>query len=175
MNFIGAGVLPYSFNKKDELVFLLGLEYRLDKNGKKIRFYSDFGGHRENNEMPIKTAYREFEEESMGVLGKKDDIMKLLNNPKKIVKSNNYYEYLIPIEYNMSIIKTYNTLIKHLDRCMISNNKKVKFIPTCPIGLLEKVRLRWFTKNEILKNKKIIRSEFYITFKKLLNELKSLD
>ena len=172
--FIGAGILPFATNTNGDLVFLLGLENDgTDKSRNNL--YSDFGGGREKNEKPEQTAYREFIEESMNAIGQNTLIKKAIKNPPLLhISNNNYHEYVIRIKYDKNMSDTFNRIMKKMDKCMI--NKKYKkhthrIIQSCPVGLGEKVKFKWFTPSEIIKNKKKIRPVFYKTFIGIKNQL----
>ena len=197
-NFIGAGILPYAIryegnkakpltsessdkgNKakpltsessdKGELVFLLGLGNRkMDKN----KLYSDFGGGREDKETPSMTAYREFIEETMDMMGNNTKIKNLLKNPSVLhICDNTYHEYIIKIDFNEDITNTYNRIINKLKECMIYKNNKYLTIPSCPVGLLEKIEMRWFTAKEIYENKEKMRPIFFKTFSGFYNKVR---
>ena len=62
INLSRGGVIPY-FVDNGKLFFVLGLEK--DSRGKEA--INDFGGHYENGEHQIQTAYREFKEETNGM------------------------------------------------------------------------------------------------------------
>lgn len=165
----GAGILPYSFNKKGQLVFLLGMENYIPLNNKSLKF-SDFGGGRKDNEYPIDTALREFDEESVGAIEDKDIIKINLLSSYKVIRGN-YYQFVIKIEYCDKIVKTYNRIRKKLSSCMkmnvVNSNNKLDIkhsITSCPDGFLEKKEFRWFTVSEILKNEDLFRDDFYKTF-----------
>ena len=165
----GAGVLPYSFNKDGQLVFLLGLENYIPLDKKSLK-YSDFGGGREEGEIPIETALREFDEESVGAIEDKEIIKNRLESSYKIVR-NNYHQYAVRIDYCDKMVKTYNRIRDKLTSCMTMNlsvnnyNSQLKHsIKSCPDGLLEKKEFRWFTVSEILKNRDLFRDDFYKTF-----------
>nr|QBK89286.1 MAG: NUDIX domain protein [Mimivirus LCMiAC02] len=168
--FIGAGILPYAIRHGSELVFLLGLENRKkDKN----KLYSDFGGRREKNETPSATAYREFVEETMDMMGNNAKIKELLKNPSVLhISDNTYHEYIIKIDFNEDITNTYNRIINMLKKCMKYKNKKYLTIPSCPVGLLEKTEMCWFTAKEIYENKKKMRPIFFKTFSGFYNKVK---
>jgi len=169
--FIGAGILPYAIrqdNQDNDLVFLLGLEnHKKDKN----KLYSDFGGRREKKETPSATAYREFVEETMDMMGNNAEIKKLLNNPSVLhIADNTYHEYIIKIDFNEDITNTYNRIINMLKKC--NKNKKYITISSCPVGLLEKAEMRWFTAKEIYENKNKMRPIFFKTFSSFYNKVK---
>jgi len=80
--------------------------------------------------------------------------------------------HTIKLSKNMS--DTFNRIMKKMDKCMV--NKKYKkyihrIIQSCPVGLGEKVKFKWFTPSEIIKNKKKIRPVFYKTFIGIKNQL----
>ena len=146
----------YAIRQGNELVFLLGLET-------KNNLYSDFGGKRDGNESPATTAYREFVEETMDMMGNNNEIKKLLKNPSDLyISDNTSHEYIIKVKFNEDITNTYNRIINKLKKCIIS----------CPIGLLEKVEMRWFTPKEIYENKKKMRPIFFKTFSSFYNKVK---
>jgi len=175
MKFIGAGILPFATNKKGDLVFLLGLETDgTDKS--KNNLYCDFGGGKEKNEKPKQTAYREFLEESMNAVCNNTLIKKALKYPPVIyVSDDGYFEYVIRIKYDKSMSKTYNRIMKKMGRCMIDKKYKGhthKSIPSCPTGLMEKAKFKWFTPFEIIKNKNLMRPVFFKTFLGILKQLR---
>ncbi len=169
--FRGAGVLPYAIHRGN-VWFLLGLENEgTDKTRNNL--YSDFGGGKEKGETPEETAYREFVEESMNAIGNNNKIKMALKNPPIVYKNKGYYEYLIKIKYDNSLTKTYNRILSELGRCMVDKRYKGhthKSIVSCPVGLVEKVKFKWFKPDEIIKNKKRMRPVFYDTFTGILNK-----
>ena len=175
MNFIGAGILIYAKRPDGCIVFLLGKENKgtdTSRNG----LYSDFGGHRDNNENPIDTAYREFKEETMNAIGKNELILKILEKPRLLyVGDKNYHEYVIQLDYDEHLPGIYNRIMKELENCMTYKKyRKHKHLSlsTCPVGLCEKSELKWFKPSEIFKNKRKIRPVFYKTFKNVLKRMK---
>ena len=169
---MGAGILPYAY--KPELVFLLGQENK-GNNPKRNELYCDFGGGAEKGETPTQTAYREFKEETMNAVGNNRSIKRALKNPTiKYIAKNKYHAYVIPIAYNRDLPHIYNRIMKELEKCMSYKkykNYKHLTVKSCPVGLCEKMRLKWFTPSEIIQNKHKMRPIFYRTFIKIIKKL----
>jgi hypothetical protein len=169
--FIGAGVLPYAYKNDGSLVFLLGMDTRGSDKTRSFK-YSDFGGRREKDETHRMTAYREFIEETLDVYGKHNDIKHMINHPSILYKSKNtYYEFVIRIKYDKNMSDIFNRILNQIKKCMRYKDNKI-FLPTCPTGYIEKIKLKWFTPQEILKNKDNFRPVFYETFKDIFKRLK---
>ncbi len=171
-HFIGAGILPYAFNENKELVFLLGLE-EAGTNQTRNSMWSDFGGRREKSENPHETAIREFCEESMNALCTEDTIRKLMKKPSYVYKNNGYVEYIVRLDYNSDVINCYNRIMKNFDKCRkckYRHKHKSHTIPSCPIGLAEKIQLRWFTRQEI-EHEKNLRPAFRQTYNKITKNM----
>jgi len=174
-NFIGAGVLLYA-EVGNKIYFLLGKENK-GNNKKRNNLYADFGGRKEGNEKPHQTAYREFVEESMNAFGRNKFFKKSVKNPTLIFEHTKYFEYVIKIEYNEDIPNTYNRLYDMLGDCMSYRKyrgSRQLSIKSCPHGLLEKSKFKWFTKEEILNNKSQFRPDFHNMFKRLVISLESV-
>ena len=160
---MGAGILPFCYiNKK--LYFLFGKERNIDDNPG----WSDFGGGTDKNENYFQTATRECSEEISGFLGserelsdhlkKKGYLNIFLPNPKN--KHKGYMVFLTPIEYNPSLtlyFNRYQNFIQHkLDKSIIRKSK-----------LFEKTEIKWFSFEDIAKNK----SKFRQFYRKIINIL----
>jgi hypothetical protein len=166
-----SGILIYSYNNNNKLVFLLGKENKL-LNYPDSNKYCDFGGHREKNETIIETAIREFDEESMGSIMDINTIKKKLLDPSTFyVIINNYVQYVVKIEYNETIPLVYNRIRNKLENCMKYSINNYYRIPTCPTGYLEKSEMKWFTLNDIKNEIKSIRKVFIPTIIKVLHIL----
>lgn len=152
---MGASILPITIYK-GKILFLFGKERNIDENPG----WSDFGGGTDKNEGFIDTASREGSEEITGFLGDKNDIKRMMkkNGTYNIdYKGNNGYGtyrcHICPIVYDEYLVKYYNNnqrfLQKHLDKKIIRDTK-----------IFEKTQIKWFTFEEIKKNKKQFRN-FY--------------
>ena len=151
---MGASVLPATiYNNKVYLLF--GKERDTDENPG----WSDFGGGTDNDETFLATAEREGGEELTGFLGDKNDIKQLLKKHGTFnidFKNNGYSTYrvhIFPIKYDDKLTYYYNNnqrfLQKHLDPSIIRDTK-----------IFEKTQIKWFSINDLTKNRKQFRS-FY--------------
>ena len=132
-----AGILPYT-NYKGTIYFLLGRDYD--------HKWSDFGGHVEPKDRSEHetTACREFYEETLGSVLDYDYTKKLLKHKKynlitaKTNNGNNYYMYLIRINYNDNIKEKFISTKNFISNINYNNSSK-------PIDkkYLEKTDIRW--------------------------------
>lgn len=153
-----AGVLLYT-KRKDEVYFLLGCDC-------KYQSWSDMGGKCDDSDRrdPLKTASREFYEETCGIIFSKQDIYKLLlKNGVKIecssYKKNKYYMFLLEVFEHQ--FKSFDEIIRNFELQAILINSKP---PEVMRSFREKNQLRWFTLQDILSNKIKIRGVFYYSF-----------
>lgn len=175
--YIGAGILPYAKRSDGIYVFMLGRENEGSDPNKSNR-WADFGGGSENKDKnPEETALREYLEETMDAFGDKDYMEKALQNPDMVYINKRYYEYLILIEHDQKSVDIYNRIMSRLELCKkdkMYRGQRYRTLVTCPEGLAEKSQIKWFTANDILKNKDKMRPEFYSTFKHILNSFKKI-
>jgi 8-oxo-dGTP pyrophosphatase MutT (NUDIX family) len=172
-NVYSAGILPYTYDTKGNLFFLLGK----DQDG----YWSDFGGRVEDEDQEdhAKTASREFFEETLGSISSiNETYLKLVQgNPLKIesktLNGSPYYMFMLYIDFkdwNDMFIRTFNFL-KYTD---------------APTKFFEKTQIRWATlptliqtlesKNSNDSNNFIaLRKVFYDTLLSSKDEIISLD
>lgn len=152
---MGASILPITIYK-GKIIFLFGKERNIDENPG----WSDFGGGTDHNESFVETASREGSEEITGFLGDKNDIKRMMKKHGTYnidYEGNNGYGtyrcHICPIIYDEYLTEYYNNnqqfLQKHLDRKIIRDTK-----------IFEKTQIKWFTFEELKKNKKHFRN-FY--------------
>ena len=125
-----AGIVPYSSNG----TFLLGLETSNNK-------WSGFVGGSEPGETPIKTALREFHEETaMLFINANDYIEKQLALTKPVIETTSTGKpvYIWFVEFPI-----YTDTSKFYTNKQLLNKKQYN----------EKSELRWFTLNEIQRGK----------------------
>tara|TARA_B100000424_G_scaffold268781_1_gene264262 strand:+ start:1038 stop:1520 length:483 start_codon:yes stop_codon:yes gene_type:complete len=155
---MGAGILPLA-SYKGKLYFLFSRESKNIKY-KDSGLWSDFGGGADKGEGFFETAVREGWEESMGIMGTKENIKNILNNyTVETIEINGYKTYIIMMEYSKEIVNLFDKQYKKAlkaDRDKIGKN-----------GLYEKDKIRWIELNDLTKNIKIFRP-FY---KKIIYEL----
>ena len=151
---MGGSILPITLYK-GKIYFLFGKERDIDENPG----WSDFGGGTDKGETFINTAIREGQEELTGFLGTANDIKKMLNKYGTYnidFKSEGYDTYrchIFPMEYDELLPYYYNNnqqfLQQKLDPNIIKDSK-----------IFEKTQIKWFSFDEIKKNRSKFRS-FY--------------
>ncbi len=146
---MGAGILPFCF-RNNKLYFLFGKERDMDENPG----WSDFGGGTDKEETYIETAVRECSEEISGFLGSEKDLMKHLKThgylniylPNPTNKRKGYMTFLTPFDYDPELILYFNRyqnfIQNKLDKRTIQKSK-----------LFEKTEIKWFSFEDITKNK----------------------
>ena len=158
-------------DKDNKWKLLIGLdEYSKDDNI--IRKWGSFGGKKEENETINESLVREFYEESMGIFGSLSDYEILIKKNKISERNVNYgkwngLEVICKINYDDSIAVKYNNIYNFLKKNIFvkntANSKPLYTIKSSPIGLFEKVELKWISldnfdisklkhSNQILKN-----------------------
>lgn len=159
MDRYSAGVLLYSYDPIGNVAFLLGQDYK--------NKYSDFGGRCDFGDMNhVHTASREFYEETCGI------IMDVCCANHKLQKcpiihslsymGNPYYMYVMYVPYCEEYIHIFHTIRKYI------NFKKVEK------RFKEKISMKWFTIEDILRDKEQIRQIFLKTFIKNLDIIQNV-
>ena len=151
---MGGSILPITLHK-GKIYFLFGKERDIDENPG----WSDFGGGTDKGDTFINTAIREGQEELTGFLGSTNDIKKMLNKYGTYnidFKSEGYDTYrchIFPMKYDELLPYYYNNnqqfLQQKLDPNIIKDSK-----------IFEKTQIKWFSFDEIKKNRSKFRS-FY--------------
>jgi 8-oxo-dGTP pyrophosphatase MutT (NUDIX family) len=151
---MGASILPITMIN-GKIYFLFGKERTIDVNPG----WSDFGGGSEKGESFLTTAIREGSEELTGFLGASAQIKKLLlkygtyNIDYKSDGHTTYRVHIFPLPYDEMLTYYYNNnqqfLQAHLDTKIIEKTK-----------IFEKEEIKWFSWEEMKKNKGIFRN-FY--------------
>lgn len=162
---MGGSILPATIHN-GQIYFLFGKERDIDENPG----WSDFGGGTDKGETFIQTAIREGGEELTGFLGNDSDIRKMLHKYGTYIinyKSKGYDTYrchIFPMEYDHLLPHYYNNnqqfLQKRLDPKIIRDTK-----------IFEKTQIKWFSFNDIKKQRNNFRS-FYKNIVDLLLENK---
>lgn len=153
---MGASILPITIHN-GKILFLFGKERNIDENPG----WSDFGGGTDNNESFVETASREGAEEITGFLGEKNNIKKMMrrygtfniDHEDPSGKYGTYRCHICPIKYDEYLTTYYNNnqrfLQKHLSKKIIRDMK-----------IFEKTEIKWFSFEELQKNKNNFR-KFY--------------
>jgi len=160
---IYAGVLPYSFDPDGRLVFLLGREKPCKKPHVSNR-WSDFGGTPEPEDASDEeSAAREAYEESMGFLGTKEEIQRLIEMNKGFVfRGRGTAVFVVYIPYNAMLPRTYADVYLYMRRG-IKNFRECR-----QKGFFEKTAVAWVTPADVQAFPEDYRPPFIRTFREIL-------
>ena len=145
---MGAGILPVA-EHNGKIYFLFGKE-TFDDSGEVG--WADFGGGKESRDKStLDTAIREGGEELNGFLGFGKP---LYNKVKKhmihVEKIKHYTVYMFKIDYNKDLPTYYNNHFRFF-------SQKLPDVVREHNGLLEKSHIKWFTFDDIWRNRKTFR------------------
>ena len=141
------GVIPYAYYN-NELFFLLGKEHQED-GWKDAGKWAHFGGGSEESDRTMRDgAARECYEESMGFLGSLVEIKSKLGQE---IRSPGRFTYLMRIEFDQNLPKTYYNVYQYFSRCTRPHPEKpgYNYLPSCPNGYFEKTEIDWFSESEL--------------------------
>ena len=155
-----AGVLLYRV-QNGETQFLLGKDVKYNS-------WSDFGGKCDtiDQHVPLRTAVREFYEETCGVIVNMHQMIDLIH--AKCVKihcssykKKTYYMFLVKYENNqLDIVNIFKDQYMFLNQTNICMKKK------------KKKEIKWFSLDFICENKPILRGVFYNSFVNNIDTIK---
>lgn len=154
----GSSILPVSIYK-GKLFFLFGKENEFEKSAPG---FSDFGGGNEKEETIYDTAMREGAEELTGFLGDSKELCKYIKKKGvyHINYKNQYHVHIFLIDYDEHLPKYYNQnhrfLWEKMDKTELQKTK-----------LFEKIEIKWFSIEDIKKNKK----EFRPFYREIITEI----
>lgn len=152
-----ASVLPYAIRPiKDspfiygEIVFLIGQEHK-EEGWSGSERWSDFGGRADPrlDASVLDAAARIAYDETMGVLGTKEDIKQAIELNGTMVKSESGDAtcYLLPISYNESLPMRFSRAYQYLAQCAVPHRSKRGHIQLkgCPrdVRFFEKLSIAW--------------------------------
>jgi len=147
---MGGGILPVAI-KNDKLYFLFGKENELDDTPG----WADFGGGHEEGETPFDTALREGSEEINGFLGSAEQLRKRVKQNKvATIKFKEYTTYIFKMDFDENLPTYYKNNYEFFSRYLPHVKHKKDN------GLLEKSKIKWFSYEELKRDKKEFRS-FY--------------
>ncbi len=123
--------------------------------------FSPFGGTPEDDDGDIfHAAARECYEESMGFLGSKEEILNMRIQHNVGYRDDFAIIFTIHIKYDDKLSKLFRDIYKYtMEGAQMRNYRE---------GYYEKTGLRWFTAQEIIDNKNIIRPIFYNFFQNVI-------
>jgi 8-oxo-dGTP pyrophosphatase MutT (NUDIX family) len=140
---MGGGILPVAIHK-NKLYFLFGLENNMDDTPG----WADFGGGRKGSETHFETATREGAEELNGFFGSISEVRKLVK--KKLIlqiKLDTYHTYVFKTDYDDKLPFYFNNNFR------FSQKNLPNIIKDTENGLLEKQKIKWFTLDQVKKEK----------------------
>jgi 8-oxo-dGTP pyrophosphatase MutT (NUDIX family) len=147
---MGGGLLPVAI-KKGQVYFLFGKENELDDTPG----WADFGGGHEEGETHFDTALREGSEEINGFLGSAEQLRdRVKKNKISTIKFKEYTTYIFKMDYDDNLPRYYKNNYEFFSKYLPHVKHKKDN------GLLEKSKIRWFSYDELKKEKKDFRS-FY--------------
>ncbi len=154
-----AGILPWMIDDTNTPIFLLGKEH-LEPGWSGSNKWSEFGGKPERFDLDLyHSAAREGYEESMGILGSKHDIFERIRETEAFVGKSG--GVIVPYRVDTDIENMYEAIPILFDRmynyvtpCM--KHSRRGRVNSCPVGLFEKVSIKWFTSDEILDERDVL-------------------
>ena len=143
MGKFGAGILPIT-RHNDEIYIMLARE-SADISFRDSKKWSDFGGGSIKGETKEECALREGYEETMGMLGSKDELMKKIKKSLIKIQQYKYYSFVIEVEYDEDLpekfSKIYEQVKNHHPHLIRENN-----------GLYEKDKIKWIRLDDFKEN-----------------------
>ena len=165
--FKGGGILFTSLHN-NKLFFLLGRENKYCDNG--AGKWCDFGGGKDDGENSIlESVSREASEELVGFLGIKTDLLQSLKNSDKNyhIDNDGYRIFIVPTLYDEKL------------PCYFNSNQHIiqKYVPENLLKtskIFEKDMIKYFTINDLKKNRNDLRKFFKISVLKIIAEEKNI-
>jgi 8-oxo-dGTP pyrophosphatase MutT (NUDIX family) len=147
---VGAGLLPAAVHK-GVIYLLFGRENELnDTPG-----WADFGGGSKLHESPLDVATREGSEELNGLLGSQSTLRKVAVKRKIAeLKFHEYTTIVFKTDYDEKLEQYYENNYRFFEKYLPGAKKNPHN------GLLEKAEIKWFTFDELRKNRAKFRA-FY--------------
>jgi hypothetical protein len=149
---VGSGVIPVALHK-NKVYYLFGKEGSMERD--KNCHWGDFGGGSKTGEDLLDTTTREGAEELNGFFGSKHDFQKyILKNKVDEVAYDKRYTYLVRADYDEKLPFYFNNNYKFICEYLKGHVQH----PTN--GLFEKSEIRWFTIDELKRERHIFRDYF---------------
>ena len=149
---VGSGVILVALHN-NKVYYLFGKEGSMERDKK--CHWGDFGGGAKPGEDLLDTTTREGAEELNGFFGSKVDFEKyILKNKIDEVAYDKRYTYLVKTEYDERLPFYFNNNYKFICEYLKGHVEH----PTN--GLFEKSEIRWFTVDDLKRDKHIFRDYF---------------
>ena len=161
---MGGGLLPVAI-KNNKVYFLFGKENELDDTPG----WADFGGGHEQGETHFDTALREGSEEINGFLGSAEQLRKRVKKNKiATIKFKEYSTYIFKMDFDENLPTYYKNNYEFFSRYLPHVKHKKDN------GLLEKAKIKWFSYEELKKEKKDFRSFYQNIVELIIKEEKNI-
>jgi len=161
---MGGGILPVAI-KNDKVYFLFGKENELDDTPG----WADFGGGHEEGETHFDTALREGSEEINGFLGSAEQLRtRVKKNKVATIKFKRYTTYIFKMDFDEKLPTYYKNNYDFFTRYLPHVKHKRDN------GLLEKAKIKWFSYDELKKEKKHFRSFYQHIVDLIIKEEKNI-
>ena len=149
---VGSGVIIVALHK-NKVYYLFGKEGSMERD--KNCHWGDFGGSAKTGEDLLDTTTREGAEELNGFFGSKHVFEKyILKNKVDEIAYDKRYTYLVRAEYDEKLPFYFNNNYKFICEYLKGHVQH----PTN--GLFEKSEIRWFTIDELKRERNIFRDYF---------------
>ena len=149
---VGSGVILVALNK-GKVYYLFGKEGSMEKDKK--CHWGDFGGGRKPGEDLLDTTTREGAEELNGFFGSKVDFEKyILKNKIDEIAYDKRYTYLVKAEYDERLPYYFSNNYKFICEYLKGH------VDHPSNGLFEKSEVRWFTVEDLKRERNIFRDYF---------------
>ena len=157
---VAASILPVAFHK-GKLYFLFGKENEMEDSAKG---FSDFGGGVESGESIMQTALREGSEELSGFLGDSKAIQKLMKGGFYTLSHGEYHIHIFSMRYdeNLPLYFTnhHRFVWQRMNKDVLNDSK-----------FFEKQEIRWFSVDDMRKQKKVFRKFYQEMVDDILREI----
>jgi hypothetical protein len=149
---VGSGVIIVALHK-NKVYYLFGKEGSMERD--KNCHWGDFGGGSKTGEDLLDTTTREGAEELNGFFGSKHDFEKyILKNKVDEIAYDKRYTYLVRADYDEKLPFYFNNNYNFICEYLKGHVQH----PTN--GLFEKSEIRWFTIDELKRERNIFRDYF---------------
>ena len=161
---MGAGILPVAF-RQGKAYFLFARE-RIGTKSRDSGRWSDFGGKTEKGESHTDTAIREAWEESMGLLGSKQDLLsRMKTHGIGEVDMGFYKTYLVEIDYNERFPDIFKATFENAPDSLVTarnglyEKDAAMWVPVTDVGRFARNFRIWYKKSGIpFKAAKLVKS-----------------
>jgi 8-oxo-dGTP pyrophosphatase MutT (NUDIX family) len=160
---VASSILPVALYK-GKLYFLFGKENEMEDSAPG---FSDFGGSVENDESIMETALREGSEELCGFLGEPDNIRAMLKGGVFPLLHETYHIHIFSMAFDHNLpcyfTNHHRFLWQRMDKQILNKSK-----------FFEKQEIRWFSIEDMRKNKNQFRGFYQNIVDLILSKTKEI-